>query len=67
MNCVYAVLYKGYGEVDIVYKKAAKAESVCERMNNEHWEMMNTPVEYRRKNYDAYVVITIPVDSGEPI
>lgn len=68
MDYVYAVVRnQGPSDIDAVYTNKDTAKAVYHRMNNAHWEMMNTPIKYRRKNYEPYSLITIQVDSGEPI
>lgn len=67
MEYVYAVVRNQiYRDIDTVYTNKDVAKEICCQKNDRHWEAMDTPIEYRREIYAAYIVVTIPVDSGEP-
>ena len=66
MEYVYAVVYENYPEVDVVYTNPEVAKAVCKQSNIDRWNERNTPIEYRRRSFEVYRVVKIPVDSGEP-
>lgn len=67
MGHVYAVVNENYPDVSVVYTDAEVAKAVCKQSNINNWDERNTPIEYRRDIFEVYRVVTIPVDSGEPL